>query len=744
MVTDRMEPSRRVSLAAVWVLGAAALVGAATMAPGQEAASAPSAAASQESASLDSAQIAACWEDFIHGIKVAREEMAFSNGLKLLDFPSAASEVYLLSVKTPDVEAVLARGEKLKDMAPIIERIRKMIEAGYQSERSDPNQIANSIDLLAKSLRAYEIGASRLEQSGEYAMPQLVAKLIDPQTPASLTERIVNVLPRMGKGVVRPLSEVLQSQDPRVLEIAANVLGQIRYPDAAPYLKELIERKGVLDRTRQVATAAMIACAGKAAMDKPTATLFYELAEKYYNQQPSVAPDPRLSTANVWYWREGLGLDVRSVPRAIFCDVYAMRLARRALSHDGGFHPAVSLWLAARLRRDIDLPAGATDPTQEADAPTGRLYALAGSASYLQDVLGRALRDGNGDLAIRAIDSLSRTAGAASLVESSAGGGNPLVEALTNPDREVRFLAALTLATALPTKRFPGDEKVIGVLNEALRQSAGKRALVIAADGEQRNLLKDAARTAGYDVMDQADMAKALAAAREAAGLDVILLGKNPPPAAAIRALRSEIYLTAVPIVVASAAADLPALAKSDGRVVITDESAGSTAVTSALAAAAKIVGASAMDAPAAAPWTIRAADAIALLGMTANPVYDLSRARGALTAVLSDGNAEVMMAAAKALASMGGAGAQQALAAAAMEAKTPEKTRIEVYKLLGASLRRFGCQLTDSYTQAVVAVVIDPKQPQPIRAAAAEVMGAMDLPSGQIKALILESSPKD
>ena len=629
-------------------------------------------------------------------------------------------------------------------MAPIIEHIRKMIEMGYQSERSDPNQIANSIDLLAKSLRAYEIGASRLEQSGEYAMPQLVAKLIDPQTPASLTERIVNVMPRMGKGIVRPLSEVLQCQDPRVLEIAANVLGQIRYPDAAPFLKELLERKGVLDRTRQVATAAMISCAGKAAMEKPTASLFYELAEKYYNQQPSVAPDQRLGTANVWYWREGLGLDIRSVPRAIFCDVYAMRLARRALSHDGGFHPAVSLWLAARLRRDIDLPAGAADPTQEADAPTGRFYALAGSASYLQDVLGRALRDGNSALAIRAIDALSRTAGAASLVESSAAVGSPLVEALTNSDREVRFLAGLTLATALPAKRFAGDEKVIAVLNEALRQSAGKRALVIAADGDQRNLLKDAARTAGYDVMDQAEMTKALAVAREAAGLDVILLGKNPPPAAAIRALRSEMYLAAVPIVAASADAELPALAKSDGRVVITAESAGSAAVTAALVAAAKIVGVSAMDAPAAASWTIRAANAVALLGMTANPVYDLSRTRGALTAVLSDRNAEVMMSAAKALASMGGAGAQQALADAAMDAKTPEKTRIEVFKLLGASLRRFGCQLTDSHTQAVVSAVIDPKQPQSIRDAAAEVLGAMDLPSGQIKALILESSPKD
>jgi HEAT repeat protein len=743
MVKDRLDPSGRMSLAAVaFVVGAIAIFGALKEAWGQEPSPASTAPATSQAASapVDSARLASLWEDFIHGIKVAREEMALSNGQAILEQSAAAREVYLLSVKTGDVDAVLARGEKLAGMAPVIEGIRKLIERGYHAERSDPTQIANSIDMLPKSLRAYEIAASRLAVSGEYAMPQLIAKLTSPQTPASLVERIVTVLPRVGKEAVRPLCEALGSSDDRLLEIVANALGQIRYPDAAPYLKELLERQGVLDRTRQIVTAALMACAGREALDKPVASLFYEQAEKYYYQRPSVTPDERMATANVWYWREGLGLDFRTVPREIFGDIYAMRLARQALKHDASFYPAVSLWLAAKLRNEIDLPLGARDPTEEAGQPTARFYALAGSAKYLQDVLSRALRDRDGALAVRAIEALSRTAGAGSLVEPVAGGVQPLVEALTNPDREVRFRAAVTLASAMPHKRFNGDEIVIAVLNEALRQSAGKRALVIASDQDQRNLLMDAARTAGYEVIDQPDPAKALRAAQEAQGVDMILLGKNPPAADVLRTVRAEVSLAAVPVVAASASSDLQALARSDGRVVTTDESASTVALTAAMAEAAKTTGATPLSAEQAATWSIGAAEAIRMLGMTGNPVYDISRTCAALSALLADRNAEVMMAAARALAAMGGAGAQQALAAAALEGKTAEQDRIGFFKVLGESLRRFGNQLTDQQAQAVVEVVTDAKQPQAVRDAAAEVLGAMDLPSEKIKSLILES----
>jgi HEAT repeat protein len=686
-------------------------------------------------------KLAALWDDFLHGIKVAREDLAESSGRAILESGASPRQVYLLSVKEGDVQWLLTRGEGLKNMPPVIAGIRKMIEEGYQAERSDPNQIVNSIDLLGKNLRAYEIGAGRLAQSGEYAMPQLIQKLMDKTTSAALTERIITVLPRLGKDAVRPLSAALESKDPALLQIVAEVLGKIRYPDAAPALKELLERKDLLDRTRQVATTALIACGGEAAAKAPVSSLLYDLAEKYYYNRQTVPLDSNVPTANVWSWREGLGLEAIAVPRAIFGDVYATKLAQAALKYDPSFQPAVSLWLAAKMRKEIQLPPGAKDPTEQAGEPTARFYALAGSAKYLQDVLARALRDDDAALALKAIEALTETAGAQSLVEPAAGGTQPLVAALTSRNGQVRLMAAMTLANALPQKHFEGDERVVAVLNEALRQCGQRKALLVDADPAQQNLLKDALRTAGYEVLDEPNPDKALVIAREASGVDLVVLGVKPDPVAFVARMRSDSALAALPALVAHSDEKLQRLARDDGAVVLLEAAAEPDKAAEAISQAVKKTPGSPQTPEQAATWAIRAAGAIARLGETGNPVYDISKTAGVLAQVAGDQRPDVALAAAKALATISTAQAQQALADRAVTATLDEKTRVDLLKLLAASLRRFGNLLGDAQTTAVLGTVTDKKQPQAVREAAAEALGAMNLPSEKIKGLIVGES---
>ena len=106
---------------------------------------------------------------------------------------------------------------------------------------------------------------------------------------------------------------------------------------------------------------------------------------------------------------------------------------------------------------------------------------LASSAKYLQDVLARALNDRNADVANGAIVALAETAGAKNLVEPVSGGAQPLVEVLTYPDRHVRFLAAVSLANALPETRFTGHELVMPQLIQAVRRIEGVRGVHIQA-----------------------------------------------------------------------------------------------------------------------------------------------------------------------------------------------------------------------------------------------------------------------
>ena len=193
----------------------------------------------QEAPSPQGKEIAQLWEDFLHYIRIARSDLAQSFGQAILDSGTEPQEIYLLSVQTRGTSAALSRGSRLDGMAVIIGQLRQMIERGHEALRQDPEQIANSIALLSGTVRGYEMGARRLSESGEYALPQLIQKLRDPGTPVTLRERITEVLPRLGKDAVRPLSVALQAKDSALLEVMASALARIEYPHASARLKEL-------------------------------------------------------------------------------------------------------------------------------------------------------------------------------------------------------------------------------------------------------------------------------------------------------------------------------------------------------------------------------------------------------------------------------------------------------------------------------------------------------------------------
>ena len=400
----------------------------------------------------------------------------------------------------------------------------------------------------------------------------------------------------------------------------------------------------------------------------------------------------------------------------------------------------MSLWLAANLKKEADLPAGASDPVIGADQPSARYYALASSAEFLQHVLARAIGDQNSAVAIGAIEALARTCGAKSLVKPVAGSAQPLVGALSYPDRHVRFLAAASLAKALPQARFTGYQLVMPALNEALRQTGRKAAVIISENLETLNELKDVVRAAGYDVIDSADPVEALTAARQSSGVDVIVMtaGSNPPDVIAM--LRGDENFLTLPAVVLADSQRLRTLAANDGRIVLLASADDSAAVAQAIGKALTLGTGEPMTLDQASGWAVRAAGCIRLLGMTGNEVYDISRTRKSLIAALGDERSQVKVAAAAALAVMPAGQAQQALIAPAGDDQLAEDVRIKVFAALSESLRRFGNQLAEDQAQSVLRIVADTDQTAALRDAAAQSLGAMNLPSDQIKLLILDT----
>jgi len=689
-------------------------------------------------------QMAELWRDLIHYIKIAESDSALSNAQALLEAQPDPAGLYLLSEDTWGSMTTLTRGMHQKGLREPLEKIVDVIREGYRMMRTDPERIKEAIGRL-ENTETFEKGREQLIMSGEYAVPQMVQALMDPNLSNTMRSLIIAVLPDLGKEAVRPLSVGLQTRDPKLREIFANALAQIEYPHAIPRLKELLGREDLLQRTREAAKTALFACAGgdKSVMQKSTASLFYELSEKYYYRAESLLPDIRSAQANVWYWREGLGPVFVAVPREIFCDIYAKRLSRTALQHDGEFYPAVSLWVSANLDLEANLPEGKSDPLHRADQPFARFYALASSPQYLQDVLARALKDHNTPVAMGAIRALVETAGTKTLIEPTAGGAMPLVEALTYPDREARFFAAVSLAKARPDSRFEGYQLVMNVMNSALRQSGKRVAMLIVEDLRQRNLLKDSLRELGYLVIEGEDTTKAMAAAKEVSGVDVAVLGRKPEAADIITQLRVQPEYNALPIVVAGGDEALRQMAKFDERLFLLPAEPAADVLGPMVAEAIRSGVGRSLTAEESVMWAVGAADAIRMLGLTGNKTFDISLTEKALIEALDDPRQPVRVAAADALAIMNDEQAQRAIARLANNAEVDAAVRTAAYGALASSLQTHGRLLLDRHVKATLDVVTT-DGPHGIREAAAKALGAMGLPSQDIIPLISKTAGSD
>jgi len=655
-------------------------------------------------------KLAKQWEDFIHYIIVGREDLAKSYGEAVVAAGDQSVKIYLLSQKTPDLAKRLKQGERFEVLKKIIADVRKILHKGYLAQASNPKEIAKSIAMLSGTLEQFQVAVGRLKESGEYALPQLLQAWSSPKTDEKIRDRIVTVLPQLGPRAVRGMSMALRIDDVGLQEILADALRDIGYAHAAPRLRELLARKGVLERAKHAAHAALIACAGKKAPSMSVSAHFYQLAENYYRRAESLLPDKRFDTANVWRLRKGR-LEYTVVPRAIFCDLYAIRMARLALQYDRKAGKAVSLWLAARLRKEADLPDGATDPLADAKAPGARYYALAAGPRFLLAVLARGLRDQNSAVASGAIESLARTATAESLVQRIDQGAKPLVDALTYPGRRVRFLAAAALAEATPTKRFDGSAVVLTVLNEALRQKGKKTALVSIADLAKANAAADVLRKAGYEVLSEGNAAKALTAGHKASGVDMVVLADKPDPVKFIAAMRRDPNYMGVPAVVAHRGAALRNLTKTDRRVVMLTDDAGAAAIGKAVAQAASLSIGSPLTSEEADAWAVRAARILRILALTGNKVLPARRALVSLVEAAQSGAPAVRIAAAEALAVL----------------KSPKAQR---------TLAQIACSSTDD--KILLAAFAAVSEAMVLRDAAAQTLGSMNLSSEKIESLIL------
>lgn len=689
-------------------------------------------------------------EDFWHFAKIARYDAANARAQSIINsganpsdvlsaFESAAAKRPGQTGSGDDLTQYMVRFESTPELAESAKALQKILVEGRYARRADAGFITQNIERLIVNQIGYANGLANLRNSGEMAIPLLLEYLRNPER-AQYHDAARRAIKDLGRVSLNPLVAATESSDNETLVNVVTILGDLGYSDAAPYLLKV----QATTQSPQIKEAAGRALGRLGASNASPDASFYELAEKLYAGRSDIAADVRNPTAFVWYWTEASGLQRREVPQEVFAEIMAMRASEYALQLAGNNSGDVgdrsmSLWLAANYKRQVELH-GTPDPTRGEGQPDAHYYGVTSGPKYLGNALHRTLQNGDSAVSYEIIRSEQEIIGTSTLNVSAEGGA--LVEALSSPDRKVRFESAFALAAAKPAQPYQGADSVVPLLGEALSQTGKPTVVILAATTDRANALAAPLTAAGYEVAATSTASDAGNAARGMPAVDVVVFDGTLPEdqiSGILQQLGSSPKLRgAARLAMVQTNQSAFEERKQSDPLLSTTTASEPDAVKAAIDQARTKAGALPIDADVASDYSLRAAEMLKNLGMSGAGVYDLSSAKPALLKALDDARPQVVTAAGQALAQLDDADAQKALLGKASAAEVAADLRISLYKSLAANAKRFGNRLGGDEVALLEKAVTDEADLK-IRGAAAEARGALNLSADQAKSIILK-----
>lgn len=700
-------------------------------------------------------------EDGWHLAAVGRFKMADAT-FKALDQTSPDPVALLeLARANPNRHLTLVKLVANADVGPSAKRMIELLNEGEKQLRMDPYEIAINVTKLGGTPREVYNATIALKNSGEYAIPELIETLQDPQR-RELHPAVIQVLPTIGRGGLNPMVQSLSGSDPVSKQVVISALAQIGYKQAVPYLARLSADENTPADVKAAANQAMSQLGGGANRD--VSALFYELGDAYYKNHESLSADSNADTANVWYMVEGK-LKYIPVPTPIFNDIMAMRCAEESLKANAGNTESVALWLAGNFRRESKLGMdvesdeadvlAAKDGTRPDGYPRSIYFARAAGPMYNHRVLGRAVADSDPGVALGAIAALAATAGQPSLL-GAENIKQPLVQALSFPNKQVRFKTAIAIGRALPETAFGQSQNVVPVLAEALGSSTKAGAMVVDPDENTRLKLQTLFRAHGMDVAVGTSLFNAQSDGDKNGipNYDVILLATDingPELQGAIDEIRRNFKTAATPIVVimkpqqtglAQTAARMnKGVAYVESEVVnMGDPDQIKTRVMDKVNAAARSLGMAPLNADLALNLAMQAADVLRMILDANRKVFDAGKAAPALIKALEHPSEALRIKSAAALALIPAGEGQSALAEAGLNDKNTKTFRVAAFNSLAEAARRNGNLVGADLVQKIIDLTMAEKD-LILQAAASKALGALDLTSNKASEIIRAQS---
>lgn len=482
-----------------------------------------------EAAATD--ELVSLYDNYIHFALIYRPELANDYAQKLLDSVSSPDQLVSVVESSRDygnpfddrIRRILTGNAKLREVST---KFYDTLTQGRQGRAEEQARIAANIDRLTKGPRAYSLAVNELKSAGQYAAPAMLEALSDADQ-SSMHSLIMRAMADIGRPMVDPLSVALPHLDPATQARVAQVLATIGYPEALPYLKLVAEDEQTSPGAKAAAQRAFerIAVRANVPREATAADLFTAVAESQYTAgtegRDLPTYDLQRKVGIVWSSLPNGLLVVRPVPGEVYLDAMTMRSAGEGLRLDPSRDRALTLWLAANLRRENNLPEGATDPTYSTQMKPASYYLLGAGPDQQNLVLARALQDRDAGVALDAIAALRDTAGMTQLLQDPRQ-AEPLLRAMSFADARVRHDAAAALAAAMPQTAFSGSFRVVPTLAESVRQTGTRYAMVIAPEAE-RNELVSTLTAAGFEAFGAGTLQEGMQAAQQRPGVDLLV-----------------------------------------------------------------------------------------------------------------------------------------------------------------------------------------------------------------------------
>jgi hypothetical protein len=714
-------------------------------APADGAAAAPDAAATAPAttaAAPAESSLAETVDNYWHYASIARYDLAAAAGQRILNSGAKPAEIrdafeQVAQRRRADVDEMLLRWQQIDPLREVTVQVIKTLNQGRTEKVLDQAFIDQQIQRLATGERGYQNAIHLLRQSGQYAVPRMIDYLRDPQR-QELHNPIRRALVDLGRSALSPLVAATDAKDPAVLVPVIKVLGDIGYDVAVPYLVKVGTEPDAERGVRNAADSAL-GRLGYDARNANVADLFAELGEKYYYDTAAISSDKRSEASPVWQWDEQRGLALQAVPSPIFNEVMAMKSAETALKLGNGSADAASLWLAANNKREAELPQGASDPAR-GDRSPAHYYNVSLGVDRLNNVLARALRDRNTDVALKAIRSLQGVVGQSNMFPGDTQGGTPLTDALRFPDRTVRYEAAMAIASSLPQQPFNDQQRVVPLLAEAVSQSGKPNVLLVVKNEGERSRL--AGELKNYGTAGGVGAVGALAEERSLPSVDAIVVAADVADEeidTLVAESRRNPKLERTPKVIIRnhGGGKWPKEAINDPAITVIRDGAGEGLVQGIEQARTKSGGLP-LDEAVATDFALRASNLLSRLAISRGQVLDLSPALTTLLGSLSDPRPEIAKAVGDTVALIQSPQVQPALLDRAQDGQTAEEVRSGLYRSLATSAKFYGRQISDQQVGALRQTVAS-EPSQDVRSAAAEALGALNAPIENVAQLITE-----